>query len=340
MNKIIVLLILIANVLNAQTEVQIGNTSEIATVFPSAAAYIKGKLLFSPFSSDTSVFTISNVGGSWKTVPVRLSTLRSSGGTTSPWSISAGYTDYSAGVVTIGGDFAPASPAGKMTLGSYATGGYNYIQSYAGLPLYLNPIGNNTILSNDTYTNYILAGKFTSNSEAKMQLKNNKFTQFSVESTFYPNGRLFFGMVATGYGSFMSQNSYYLGGGTYVPSDSHSSIMQFDDVGNTVFYNTNGLTADVSYTPTERFKIGINGNVTIASQVGAGLGLAQFTAGGVIQRTAIDPANIITTANRQLPTVWTTATRPTAAGGEYPMGFNTTTGKHEGWDGTTWNAFY
>ena len=40
------------------------------------------------------------------------------------------------------------------------------------------------------------------------------------------------------------------------------------------------------------------------------------------------------------PNVWTTATRPTPAIGEYPWGFNTTTNKHEGWNGTTWNAFY
>jgi hypothetical protein len=43
---------------------------------------------------------------------------------------------------------------------------------------------------------------------------------------------------------------------------------------------------------------------------------------------------------KQLATVWTTATRPAPASGEYPWGFNTDTGKHEGWDGTTWNAFY
>jgi len=259
MNKIIILLLLIAGTASSQTVVQIGNTSESATVFPTAAEYIKAKFLFSPFSSDTSIYAVSNVGGAWKTVPIRVSSLRGAPGTISPWSIASGYTDYSAGVVTIGGDFAPASPAGKLTLGSYATGGYNYIQSYAGLPLYLQPIGNNTVLSNDTYTNYVLAGKLTSNSEAKMQLKNNKFTQFSLESTFYPNGRLFSGVVATGYGSFLSQNSFYLGGGTYTPSDSHAEIIHFDDVGGIVFYTNSGLTAGVSYTPTQRVKINSSG---------------------------------------------------------------------------------
>jgi hypothetical protein len=37
---------------------------------------------------------------------------------------------------------------------------------------------------------------------------------------------------------------------------------------------------------------------------------------------------------------WTTATRPTPAANTNPIGFNTTTGKHEGWDGATWNSFY
>jgi hypothetical protein len=37
---------------------------------------------------------------------------------------------------------------------------------------------------------------------------------------------------------------------------------------------------------------------------------------------------------------WTTATRPTPAANTYPIGFNTTTAKHEGWDGSNWNAFY
>jgi hypothetical protein len=37
---------------------------------------------------------------------------------------------------------------------------------------------------------------------------------------------------------------------------------------------------------------------------------------------------------------WTTATRPTPLTGQYPMGFNTTTSTHEGWDGSTWNDLY
>lgn len=37
---------------------------------------------------------------------------------------------------------------------------------------------------------------------------------------------------------------------------------------------------------------------------------------------------------------WTTSTRPTPAANTNPIGFNTTTGKHEGWDGATWNSFY
>jgi len=37
---------------------------------------------------------------------------------------------------------------------------------------------------------------------------------------------------------------------------------------------------------------------------------------------------------------WTTATRPTPLTDQYPSGFNTTTSKHEGWDGSTWNNFY
>ena len=43
---------------------------------------------------------------------------------------------------------------------------------------------------------------------------------------------------------------------------------------------------------------------------------------------------------KKQPNVWTTAERPVPAGGEYPWGFNTTIGKHEGWNGTTWNSFY
>ena len=42
---------------------------------------------------------------------------------------------------------------------------------------------------------------------------------------------------------------------------------------------------------------------------------------------------------KKQPNVWTTAERPVPAGGEYPWGFNTTIGKHEGWNGTTWNSF-
>lgn len=42
---------------------------------------------------------------------------------------------------------------------------------------------------------------------------------------------------------------------------------------------------------------------------------------------------------RQKSTSWATAGRPAApAAGDW--GFNTTTAKHEGWDGSTWNAFY
>lgn len=37
---------------------------------------------------------------------------------------------------------------------------------------------------------------------------------------------------------------------------------------------------------------------------------------------------------------WTTATRPTPLTGQYPSGFNITTSKHEGWNGSTWNNFY
>lgn len=37
---------------------------------------------------------------------------------------------------------------------------------------------------------------------------------------------------------------------------------------------------------------------------------------------------------------WTTATRPTPLTGQYPMGFNTTTSTHEGWDGSAWNNLY
>ena len=295
MKKLIILILFIANNVFAQTTVQIGNTTENASVYPDAASYFKSKLLFSPFTNDTSIFTVSNTGGVWKVVPIRASTFR---GNTGPWSQDAGSTNYSAGVVTIGGDFAPSTPSGSMTLGAYPTGGYNYIQSYGGRPLYLNPIGNNTILSNDVFSNYIFAGKSTSNSEAKLQIKNNKFTQFSLESTFYPNGRLFSGVVATGYGSFLSQNSFYVGGGTYEPSDNHSGILHFDEVGNTVFYNTNGLTPGVSYTPTERFKIGVNGSLTAPSLAGTGNAILQASSTGVIQRTTIDPANLATTLDQ------------------------------------------
>jgi len=38
--------------------------------------------------------------------------------------------------------------------------------------------------------------------------------------------------------------------------------------------------------------------------------------------------------------VWTTGTRPTPLAGEYPLGFNTTTSKHEAWDGSAWNNLY
>jgi hypothetical protein len=41
---------------------------------------------------------------------------------------------------------------------------------------------------------------------------------------------------------------------------------------------------------------------------------------------------------KQLATVWTTATRPTTTSGEYPWGFNTTTGSLENYDGTAWYA--
>ena len=37
---------------------------------------------------------------------------------------------------------------------------------------------------------------------------------------------------------------------------------------------------------------------------------------------------------------WTTATRPTPGANDRPIGFNLTTNKHEGWNGTTWNNFY
>lgn len=37
---------------------------------------------------------------------------------------------------------------------------------------------------------------------------------------------------------------------------------------------------------------------------------------------------------------WTTAARPTPEVGQFPQGFNTTTSKFEGWNGTTWVDFH
>ena len=103
-------------------------------------------------------------------------------------------------------------------------------------------------------------------------------------------------------------------------------------------FKTNGNVGINSVDPSE--KLEVNGNIKSTNWASAGNRLLFANFGGVSDETTIDPADVITTANRQLPTVWTTGTRPIPSGGQYPFGFNTTTGKHEGWDGSAWNEFY
>jgi hypothetical protein len=50
------------------------------------------------------------------------------------------------GVIDAAGDNAPATGNG-LVFGSYGTGGYKWIQSFASQPIHINPLGNNTIIN-------------------------------------------------------------------------------------------------------------------------------------------------------------------------------------------------
>ena len=82
-------------------------------------------------------------------------------------------------------------------------------------------------------------------------------------------------------------------------------------------------------TRTSRFFVdGANGNVRIGTGITTGQTEKLLVDGDIKASGAIIPGR------------WTTATRPTPAANTNPIGFNTDTGKHEGWDGSAWNSFY
>ena len=66
----------------------------------------------------------------------------------------------------------------------------------------------------------------------------------------------------------------------------------------------------------------------------------RFGVGVADPTTSLDVSGDIKASGSIIPGRWTTATRPTPAANTNPIGFNTDTGKHEGWDGSAWNSFY
>jgi len=99
-----------------------------------------------------------------------------------------------------------------------------------------------------------------------------------------------------------------------------------------------------------RFNSGINHtDLRFFVNNSSGILINQFTMDGENGRlgvgvadptVAVDVVGDVKSSGSIIPGRWTTATRPTPAANTNPIGFNTTTGKHEGWDGSAWNSFY
>lgn len=85
----------------------------------------------------------------------------------------------------------------------------------------------------------------------------------------------------------------------------------------------------------------VEGSARITGNAGTGTSVMLRDANGDISNATLGMGIGITSGTLSATvTVWTTATRPTPSGGTFPIGFNTTTGKHEGWNGSEWNEFY
>lgn len=83
----------------------------------------------------------------------------------------------------------------------------------------------------------------------------------------------------------------------------------------------------------------VTGNLSVSATTSVG---ALVTSGTTTHNSAVNITAGSVALQPGIPLTfggWTTGTRPAVAGGIFPMGFNTTVGKMEYWNGSTWTSF-